>query len=117
MIIHCKDSVRFSVLRPEIWSIFGDVYDCCHNYGQVCEISSACDGHGPQDPHYNGFALDISCRNIIKQIAIQIVECLQQKLGLNYFVQFEDDVFKDGKQVRWKHIHIQIQKSIWPLLM
>lgn len=107
--IQVKEGVVFTVLRPELYEKLGVIEQCFSDFGSACVITCACDGHPDLDPHSHGFALDFRTRDIANDmIKIQIVERLQERLGTEYFVQYEKEK---------EHIHIQLRKDLWRLFV
>ena len=110
--IYTKDSVRFSILRVEIWSILDKVYTAFHDHGYKTIITCGTEAHGPDDPHTFGFGLDFRSKHIgTREEKEAIVAELRKALGPIYTVIFENPA-KDNE-----HIHIQIRKDLWRTLI
>ena len=110
--IRCKDSVRFSKLRREVWRTFPIIEETFKYYEIVPTITCGTEAHGQDDPHTNGYALDVRSKNLpdidTKRI---ILNELIQSLGPDYTVLLENE----GKYN--EHFHIQIKKGLWRTLL
>lgn len=103
--IRVKDGVRFRVLRPEIYRHFQDIDGLFNSLSVECWITCGTDGHGPDDPHTHGFALDLRTKNIPEGQREIMRTRLADLLGVNYTVILEVD-----------HLHIQVRKDLWRTL-
>jgi hypothetical protein len=107
--ITCKDSVRFSILRIEMWSIFDKIHAAFKRFNADPIITCGTDAHGPDDPHTNGFALDFRSKNIPDNATKHAIhEELKRSLGSIYTVIFENE------DLAQEHFHIQVRKDLWP---
>lgn len=104
--IKCKDSVRFKVLRPEIYGIFAMLTVIFARYKVDCVITrgTEIDDGGP---HPNGYAIDLRSHDLKHGDALAMRDELRKSLGERYFVDLES---VDEPE---EHFHIQIRKQIW----
>lgn len=110
--ICCKDSVRFSVFRPEIYSQFDTFESVFRRAGVDCWITCGTEAHGQNDPHTHGFAIDLRSKHLINEDSkTEVLEELKQYCGIRYFIQLEN---KDKEQ---EHFHCQIRKDLWRILL
>lgn len=106
--IRCKESVRFSVLRIEIWAIFEKIVAVFKRYGYPVVITCGTEAHGPDDPHTNGFAIDLRSKHIDRAETKTVIrDELAQELGPIYTVLLENT----GQAQ--EHFHIQIRRDLW----
>jgi hypothetical protein len=113
--ITCKESVRFSVLRYEMFSQWEKVRQVFKHYGYDCIFTCGTEAHGPDDPHTHGFAVDLRNWHLATDQLRQVVlEELQQVLGPVYTVIWEREVKSASGQVtKGSHYHWQVKKGIW----
>jgi hypothetical protein len=106
--ITCKDSVRISVLRPEMYTRFELVEAVFAKYHLATIFSCGSDGHGQDDPHTHGFAYDLRSKHIPRtELKHVILSELRQALGQTYTVILES-VGEDNE-----HFHWQVRKDLW----
>jgi hypothetical protein len=113
--ITCKDSVRFAVLRYEMFSQWEKVAQVFKHYGQACIFTCGTEGHGPDDPHTHGYAYDLRCWHLRDDAQRQVVlEDLQVVLGSIYTVIWEREQKSTGGQVvKGAHYHWQVRANLW----
>jgi hypothetical protein len=112
LMITCKDSVRFSILRYEIISIFEKLFSVFKQFGYPVIVTCGTEAHGPDDPHTHGLALDLRSKHIQTDIAKEeIADTLRRTLGSIYTVLLENKG-KDNE-----HFHIQIRKDLWRTML
>ena len=109
--IRCKDSVRFTVLRPEIYGLFAGLNIKFAKYGSDCFITCGTEGHGLDDPHTNGYAIDIRCKQLAEEDSHKLLSELRDFLGPRYTVLLEAEGTDN------EHLHIQIRKDLWRELL
>jgi hypothetical protein len=86
-----KEGVRFRKLIPELYNILPVLDMVFLDHGIECTITSANDGvHKPDSLHYLDRALDLRSHDLPSGAEPFIVHDLQQVLGLDYDVLFED---------------------------
>jgi hypothetical protein len=110
--ITCKDSVRFSVLRYEMFSQWEKVAQVFKKYGFPIIFTCGTEAHGPDDPHTAGFAIDIRSKHITRtETKYVILEELREVLGPVYTVLLENHGADN------EHFHIQIRKDLWRTML
>ena len=119
--IRIKDNLRVSILRNEIILVLPIIASVFSGYGYDCVVTCFDKGHKKDDPHTNGFAVDLRTKHIERDsISKQIAAKIQEALGSLYYVQYEPDVWEvdsitgEDKQTHFQHIHVQVRKDIWP---
>ena len=105
--ITCKDTVRFSVLRPYIWTILDKLDWVFTVHKAACVITCGTEAHGPDDPHTNGFAVDLRSKHLPAEAKPVVLDELRRVLGGIYTVILENE----GEDT--EHFHIQIRKDLW----
>lgn len=100
--IQIKESVRFKVLRPEIYSTFGPISRVFHEIGKVGVITSGNDStHKEGSKHYLDLAIDLRSKHLLDSFQKQMVyKMLVEALGPHYLVLFESEG-KDNE-----HFHV-----------
>lgn len=110
--IRCKDSVRFSIIRIEMWAILEKIHATFKRYGYPVIITCGTEAHGPDDPHTHGFALDFRSKHIDRMETKQVIrDELADALGSIYTVIFENPGLAQ------EHFHIQVRKGLWRTLL
>jgi hypothetical protein len=110
--ITCKDSVRFSILRSEMWSTFDNVHAAFKRFNVEPMITCGTEAHGADDPHTNGFALDLRTKHIQDNATKHAIhEELKRLLGSIYTVIFENE------DLAQEHFHIQVRKDLWRTML
>ena len=101
--IYLKDSVRFKILKPEIYGLFSILDEIYKYFGADLWITSASDGtHMVGSKHYRDEALDLRTRDLKSDANKKAVrEMLQHKLGGDY------DVLLENLGTPNEHIHIE----------
>lgn len=93
--IKVKPDVRFTCLKPEIYSIFPILDELWDEEGLTCWITSANEGtHASNSLHYKSLAIDL--RRWGLDDPKSFVQTLQRELGADYDVVLEDN-----------HIHVE----------
>jgi hypothetical protein len=106
--ILCKETVRFSILRDAIWTIFPKVDQVFKSHGIQCILTCGTEAHPDDDPHTKGFAIDLRSKHITDDdIKHRVFDALKQTLGALYTVILENE----GQDQ--EHYHIQIRKDLW----
>ena len=105
--ISCKESVRFSILRPQIWGIFDKLDEAFSAYQKLCIVTCGTDGHPQDDPHTNGFALDLRSKHLSDEQRHAVLHALRVSLGSTYTVLLENEGMDN------EHYHIQVRKELW----
>jgi len=96
-----KENVRFRKLIPEIYNILFALDMLFGSHGVDCVITSANDStHSAGSLHYVDRALDLRSQHLQDGEERQVVDELQQILGADYQVLFEDEGTNN------EHIHI-----------
>ena len=110
--ILCKESVRFSCLRIEIWSLFNWLTQIFADRGLKCIITCGTDGHGSDDPHTNGFAIDVRSKHLNNpEVKEDVLYEMKDRFGPSYTVLLENPGQSN------EHYHIQIRKDLWRTLL
>lgn len=110
--IRCKDSVRFTCLRREIWTLFGFIEDIFASHGAAAIVTCGTEAHGPDDPHTHGFAIDLRSKHIAQNdTKHEIWQAMKDKFGPAYTVLFENE----GKEQ--EHFHVQLKRGTWQQLL
>lgn len=106
--ITCKESVRFYVIRRELLHLL-DIADKVFAWHHLdCIVTSGTDSHQPDDPHYNGYAIDLRTHHIADDgIKQAIVTQLQTEAGDDFYV------FLEAPGTSNEHIHAQCRKGLW----
>jgi hypothetical protein len=105
--IRIKEGVHFTILRSEMWHLFPIIEDAFARRGQQCWITCGTDAHGPDDPHFHGFALDFRTKHLDPTDKTNIATNLGRMLRDRYTVILEDE---NGPN---EHLHIQVPKDHW----
>jgi hypothetical protein len=110
--INCKPSVRFTVLRREMWKVFPIIEEIWQRKATVATITCGTEAHGQDDPHTQGFAIDVRSKNLPSdEIRHEVLYELRSSLGEDYTVLLE----YEGQDN--EHYHIQIKKGLWRTLL
>lgn len=110
--IQTKDSVRFSILRHEMYSTWETVERIFLSHKIKPVITCGTEAHGPDDPHTHGFAEDWRSKHIpTSEMKHEILEELRRELGSLYTVLLENENTEN------EHFHRQIKKGIWQTLI
>lgn len=100
------------------------VYDHCDAHQLPLVITSIIrpkiKGVSVSNTHAEGRAFDISVRGWSYEDIMFLVDCCNEDLNIGAIsfsdgkereAIFEDDVFRDGKQIKWRHIHLQVSRT------
>ena len=109
--IHCKESVHFRILRHEMWNLFSAFEAIFAQYGYECVITCGTDGHTPDDPHYNGFAIDLRSKHLPAGLSHTILLDMREAAGTDYYI------FIEAEGTDNEHYHCQIRKDLWRSLL
>jgi hypothetical protein len=110
--ITCKESVRFSVLRFEMFSQWEKVAQVFKKYGLPVIFTCGTEGHVVGDPHTHGFAIDMRSKHIARIETKQVIlEELRQVLGPVYTVLLENPGADN------EHFHWQVKISLWRTML
>lgn len=132
-ILRCLPTVRLqcadgSPLKPAGLRILGAL-DHLARVGVVdLLITCGTEGHGPDDPHTRGEAMDLRTRDLQPQQVFDLYNALTFLLGRDFTVLYEiptaasarhpmlDAISYRGKSATAEHLHIQIRKGFgtWP---
>lgn len=106
--ITCKESVRFAILRPYVYTILEKIDAVFIDNGYSCVITCGTEAHGGDDPHTNGFALDLRSKHIAtSDEKHKILSDLRRLLGGIYTVILESEGENN------EHFHAQVRKNLW----
>jgi len=110
--LRCKASVRFKVLRKEVWSLFPIIEAIFIEHLAGAVITCGTEAHGENDPHTNGYALDIRSKNLSSStVKHTILSQLRAATGPDYTVLLESEGLEN------EHFHLQIRKGLWRSLL
>ncbi len=99
MSLSIKLGVRVFGLRPEILLAILVAEGIWREFGADLVLTAGIDGaHVEGSFHYSGNAIDLRTNNLPTDKTGEVLKCLSQRLGEDYFAQFESD-----------HIHIQFK--------
>lgn len=109
-----------TIWSPELDKISLAAQHVYGKYNKDVVITSGNDGrHMANSLHYKYKALDMRTWHLdgqpnpcladaeMGQQCRKVIADLKSYLGVNYDVVFETDLFKDGEQIRYQHIHIE----------
>ena len=109
--IHCKESVRFRVLTPELLRLLLVADRVFAQQGVDCIVTAGTDSHPPDDPHFNGYAADLRTHHITNNDTKHVIVAqMQTELGADYYV------FLEAEGTDNEHIHGQVAKGLWQQL-
>lgn len=103
--IRCKDSVRFSCLRSEIYGLWSGLELIFAKHDAEIWITCGTDGHTGIDPHPFGFAIDLRSHGLAEPHVV--LDELREFCGPRYTVLLE------GKDTANEHFHLQLRKDLW----
>ena len=109
--IKTKTSVRFSVFRREIYSLFPSIEAIFAVYSADAIITCGTEAHGKDDPHTHGLAIDLRSKHLSTEKKSAIVQAIKNACGPLYYV-----VLESAGEAN-EHIHIQIRKDLWRSLL
>ncbi len=109
--IRLKPGAELNILRKEIYEHLAFIEDLFEAHGSHCTITCGTDSHGPDDPHYHGFALDFRTHDLADGEMEEVRNHLRAHLGDTYYVLLEDP---DGPNC---HLHVQVRKGLWRSLI
>jgi hypothetical protein len=110
--IRCKDSVRFAILRSEIYNLFPGLTVMFARQGVDCWITCGTEAHGPDDPHTNGYAIDIRSKHLPTLDAKY--KLLDQ---MRVFCAEKYTILLENVGLEQEHFHIQVKKGTWQQAM
>lgn len=105
--IRVKDGVKFSVLREEIYKHFSLFEKIFAEHNAQCWITCGTDAHPADDPHTNGFAVDIRSHDLSDEASHDVLIKLRNALGKDYTILLENEGLDS------EHFHCQLSKQIW----
>lgn len=108
--IKVKEGVRFSIFTDELLYILDVINSIKEKIptAPCAVITCGSDGHGPNDPHTFGFAVDIRSKHYSSYDIQNVLGWLIRYLGPRYTV-IHESIGEDNE-----HIHIQLRKDLWP---
>ena len=109
--IRSKHSVRFKILRHEIWNLFPGIESIFQSYGYESVITCGTEAHKQDDPHTAGFAIDLRSKHLRPEHKRSILDDLKTFCGPLYYIFLEN---MNGPQ---EHYHVQVRRDIWPTLV
>jgi hypothetical protein len=112
MTIKYKGTVNVVGVREEILSILPIIERCfqdsgCNDFTITCTVGD----HAKDDPHSNGFAIDIRLHDYGIDLQNNLFNRVNTTLSGLYYVKLEDV----GKMNA--HLHIQVYKGIWQSIL
>lgn len=114
--IDIKAGCKFKRFTPQLATFIMAVIRTwdLHTPAIVPVITSANDSkHMRESKHYKDEAWDLRTNNIPDAGKIEeIARTLRVDLGNDYDVVVENDLFMDGVQIKWKHIHVEWDKGV-----
>ncbi len=124
-VVRLKDGVRLDGLRPAGIRILSAVDNCARVLGLDQTVTCGREGHGPNDPHTLGNALDLRASMFNADQVKKIKAFLEAALGTHFTVLYEcpmiplNDALKGIAYVNplatGIHFHIQVRKgTVWP---
>ena len=102
--IYYKEGIKLG-WRPEIERLLVPLDIIMHQHGTNLMITCGTDGHGPDDPHTHGFAIDIRTHDL--RHPVEVRDEIAVMAGNSYYILLEDPG-QDNE-----HIHIQVYKGLW----
>ncbi len=103
--IRCKDSVRFSILRSEIYGLFAGLESIFAGHGVDPWITCGTEGHAGVDPHPNGFAIDLRSHDLAEPRVV--LDEIREFCGPRYTVLLEAEGTPN------EHFHLQLRMDLW----
>ena len=88
-VLSAKSTARFDRIAPAGFRILGALDLATRELMTNLVISCGTEGHSPDDPHTSGEAYDISVRDLVPALIVQLVEYLQIRLGSFFYTQYE----------------------------
>ena len=104
--IRYKDGITLG-LRPEIERVLVPIDIIMHEHG--CDLTITCgrDGHGNDDPHSHGFAVDLRTHDLALGDRSNVRDEIAEMAGPEYTVILENP---GGAS---EHLHFQIKREKW----
>lgn len=125
-----KQDVSWDGLAPEGQMIRAAWEQIATELGLALVVTCVCDGHGPEDPHTHGYAIDVRTAGQPLATVAMMAARAAEILGLKFYMQFETDAATlmaieaaGMKQLgviahvnpasTGPHIHTQFRKGLW----
>ena len=112
--VDIKEGVRFNRFNIHFSNFILAVIRAWDLYAPsvIPVITSAADGkHMEGSLHYKDLAWDLRTRNLEDGRVEEIARMLRVDLGKDWDILVEHSVFKNGVQVKWKHIHVEMDRK------
>lgn len=109
-----KKGVDLSKLKPPMVLAVMFAHDLWKKHGYKLEITCGAEGkHIPGSLHPKGLAVDFNVNRTFptEGQARLLAQELQTALGTQFQVIYERDEFKDGVQIKHRHIHVEFQPN------
>jgi hypothetical protein len=102
-----KDSVRFRLIRSETLRLMQIADEAYKKHGFQLTITCGTDGHPPDDPHFNGYAIDMRTHGIPEASKAAILQYMVEEAGPDYYI------FLESPGTDNEHFHGQLRKGLW----